>query len=140
MIATIAGVIVGVLMTAGCATAAGNSVSEGPPPTMEEQWGIEVVGLRLTAANYMLDFRYKVLDADKAAPIFDRATKPVLIHKATGAELPVPRPAKTGPLRPSNAPQVDRIYFMFFSNPGIVKVGDEVAVVIGDFRAEMLVE
>ena len=54
--------------------------------------------------------------------------------------LEVPRPAKTGPLRPTNPPEEGRIYFMLFSNPGVVKAGDEVTVQIGDFEAEVVVE
>jgi hypothetical protein len=109
-------------------------------PSLEERWGVEVVALRLTGANYMLDFRYKVLDPEKAAELFVHANKPVLIHHSSGARLEVPRPAKTGPLRPTNPPQAGRIYFMFFSNPGVVRPGDEVTVKIGDFEADLVVE
>ena len=107
---------------------------------IEEEWGVEVVALRLTGADYMLDFRYKVLDDEKAAELFQRANKPLLIHKATGAKLEVPRPAKTGPLRPTNPPEAGRIYFILFSNPGVVHAGDEVTVKIGDFEADVVVE
>ena len=88
----------------------------------------------------MLDFRYKVIDADKAAELFERANKPLLIHNATGAKLEVPRPAKTGPLRPTNPPQAGRVYFMLFSNPGVVQAGDEVTIEIGEFKTEVVVE
>jgi hypothetical protein len=107
---------------------------------LKRQWGIEVRGVRLSGAGYMLEFRYKVLDANKARPLFERRTKPVLVHERTGARLPVPRPAKTGPLRTSDPPLVGRTYWMFFANPGqLVKAGEKVTVVIGDFRAERLV-
>lgn len=109
-------------------------------PNLEDRWGVEVVALRLTGANYMIDFRYKVLDPEKAAELFVHANKPVLIHHSSGARLEVPRPAKTGPLRPTNPPQAGRIYFMFFSNPGVVQSGDEVTVKIGDFEADLVVE
>jgi hypothetical protein len=136
-----------VLLSGGCAStpedAAATTVAEPPStpaPTLEERWGVEIVGLRLTAANYMLDFRYKVLDPDKAAPLFYRANKPKLIHRGSGAELEVPRPAKTGPLRPTNPPEAGRTYFMFFANPGVVQAGDEVTITIGDFEADVVVE
>lgn len=109
-------------------------------PSLEEQWGVEVVALRLTGAGYMLDFRYKVLEPDKAAELFERANKPALIHNATGSRLEVPRPAKTGSLRPTNPPQAGRTYFMLFSNPGVVQAGDEVTIEIGDFKADVVVE
>ena len=106
-----------------------------------ERWGVEVVGVRLTAAGHMLDVRYKVLDPDKATPLFSRSNKAFLIHTASGAEIPVYSPDKLGPLRSTNAPQAGRIYFIFFSNPmGMVKQGDPVTFKIGDFEAAAFVE
>lgn len=106
---------------------------------IEAEWGIQIEGIRRTAGGYMLDFRYRVVDAGKAAPLFDRKTKPYLLDQATGARFLVPSPPKTGPLRTSNPPLEGRIYWMFFANPGrYVKPGDRVTVIIGDFRAENL--
>jgi len=88
----------------------------------------------------MLDFRYRVIDAEKAAPLFDRKIKPHLIDEATGAKFAVPEPPKVGALRTTRPPQADRNYFIIFANPGrYVKQGNKVAVVIGDFKAERLV-
>jgi hypothetical protein len=107
---------------------------------MRRQWGVEVLFVRHTSAGYMLEFRYKVLDADKAAALFQRQTKPVLTHVETGAKLIVPTPAKTGALRNSNAPIEGRTYWMFFANPGkLVDPGDLVSIEIGDFLVEGLV-
>ncbi|MCP3869626.1 MAG: hypothetical protein GY703_16350 [Gammaproteobacteria bacterium] len=106
---------------------------------LQQRWGIELTALRLTAANRMVDFRYRVLDTAKAAPLFQRQTKPYLIHQASGKVLAVPNTAKVGSLRNSNMPQQDRIYWMFFGNNGVISTGDKVSVVIGDFRAEDLV-
>lgn len=107
---------------------------------IKRRWGIEIVSMRRTAAGYLLDFRYRVLDTEKAKPVFERKYKPVLIHEATGARFMVPAPGKVGPLRNSNLPQEGRIYWMAFANPGkFIKPGDRVTVVIGDFRAEHLV-
>ena len=107
---------------------------------LKRNWGVEVMGVRRTAAGYILNFRYRVIDAEKAKPVFDRKAKPVLIDEATGAWFIVPALGKVGPLRNSNTPQEGRIYWMAFANPGgFVKRGDLVTVVIGDFRAEHLV-
>jgi hypothetical protein len=109
------------------------------PDPMAEKWGIEVTSIRMTAHNHMVDFRYRVLDVAKAESLFNKATKPNLIHQATGKVLAVPNTAKVGPLRSSYKPQKDRIYWMFFGNAGgLVKAGDKVTVVIGEFRAENL--
>lgn len=107
--------------------------------TMEEQWGIEITALRLTAAGHMIDFRYRVIDAKKAEPLFIRKIKPYLVHHASGKTLAVPNTAKVGTLRNSNAPKENRIYWMFFGNRGLVQKGDKVSIVIGDFKAESLV-
>ena len=107
---------------------------------LAQKWGIEVTSLRLTANDHMIDFRYRVLDAAKAASLFDRQTKPHLMHLKSGKVLSVPDTAKVGPLRNSYTPQAGKIYWMFFGNGGnLIKPGDKVTVVIGDFRASNLV-
>ena len=101
---------------------------------LKREWGIEIVYVRQTSAGYMLEFRYRVLDAEKAGALFERQIKPVLIHAETGARFVVPTPAKTGALRNSNPPKGGHTYWMFFANPGkFVDVGDTVSIEIGDF-------
>jgi len=104
-------------------------------------WGIEVQGIRRTSAGYMLDFRYKVTEPDKAKQLLDRKMKPYVIVEGSDIELQVPVSPKIGPLRQSSSKvYADRNYFMLFGNPGRrVKAGDKVTVVVGDFRAEHLV-
>lgn len=103
-------------------------------PAVVRKWGIRIESLRLTAAGYMLDFRYRVMDARKAKPLFERKTKPVLRDEASGAEMAVPVPPKTGALRSSNDPKAGRRYFMFFANPGrFIAAGNRVTVTIGAF-------
>lgn len=129
-------------MTAASNTGAGPDLlhnSKTFEKKLEDQWGIELTALRMTAADRMVDFRYRVLDAEKAAPLFKRQTKPYLLHQESGKVLAVPNTAKVGSLRNSNMPKEGRIYWMFFGNQGVVKAGDKVSVVIGDFRAEDLV-
>lgn len=88
----------------------------------------------------MLDFRYRVLDPEKAMPLFDRKIKPYLVDEATGAMFVVPEPPKVGALRTTRKPVPDRNYFIMFANPGkFVKPGNKVTIVIGDFRAENLI-
>jgi hypothetical protein len=107
---------------------------------VKRQWGVDVLGVRSTAAGYMLEFRYRVVDAEKARPLFERRTKPLLVDEASGATFAVPTPPKTGALRSSNPPLAGRTYWMVFANPGgYVKPGRRVSVVIGEFRADGLV-
>jgi len=88
----------------------------------------------------VVDFRYKVLEPDKAATLSDRESKPYLLDQASGKKLLVPKSPKVGPLRPTaTKPEAGKVYFALFANPGqVVKAGSKVTVVLGDFRAENL--
>jgi len=122
---------------------ADGAVSSEPasPSIHSDKWGVKVIGVRPSAAGYMLDFRYRVLDAKKAAEVVNRKNKPYLLVEKDGSKLVVPVTSKLGPLRQSaQYAKENRNYFMFFANPGKhVKSGDLVTVVIGDFKAEHLV-
>ncbi|RMG89518.1 MAG: hypothetical protein D6708_09820 [Candidatus Dadabacteria bacterium] len=117
----------------------GTAAEEKPDP-VREKWGIEVVGVMLSAGGYMLDFRYRVVDPEKAKPLHRRGLHPYLVDQASGRRFVVPAPEKIGPLRNSDPPQKGRVYFMFFANPGkFVRRGAKVTVVMGDCRIENLV-
>jgi hypothetical protein len=104
-------------------------------PSVVRKWGIRIEGIRITAAGYMLDFRYTVVDTRKAKPLFERRIKPVLTDEASGAVLEVPVPPKTGALRNTYDPKMGKTYFMFFGNAGRrVRPGSLVTVTIGKFR------
>ena len=122
--------------------AAALPVSDNPDTgDVPTDWGVKVVTVQQSAAGYMLDFRYRVLDKEKALPILSRGDIPYLVHQKTGARLMVPSSPKIGPLRQTalEAKQ-GKVYFILFANPGkMVSPGDRVTVVIGDFRAEDIV-
>ena len=133
------------LWACGCATASGPAGEMNPVPRAEravlrDRWGIEVTSLHLSAKGRMVDFRYRVLDPDKAALLGDRNVKPTLTDLATGAVLRVPSFPKTGSMRQTAAKmQKGRTYFMLFANTGMpVKSGSRVTLVVGDFKAENL--
>jgi len=109
---------------------------------LADKWGVELLGMRLTTAGYMLDFRFRVMDADKALPLFDHRIKPHIVAERSNIKLPVPMAAKVGAFRPTNRGKnikADKTYYMIFGNPDRhVKVGEKVTVVIGDFKVEHL--
>jgi hypothetical protein len=112
----------------------------------EREWGIKLQGIRLTANGYALDFRYVVIDPQKAAPIVQRkfSPTPMVVVERTGAKLGVPFTDKAGSLRSSvtTADQIKRgrTYVALFANPAKhVKSGDRVSVAFGNFRADDLV-
>ena len=108
---------------------------------LQDKSGIEVVAVRLSSNEHILDFRYRVKDPEKAASILDKKAKPYLIDIKTGIKLAVPDAPKIGSLRQkTRSPEVDRIYFILFGNQGrLVKRGDAVTVVIGDTKIVGLV-
>jgi len=124
------------------------STPEAPPTpvqqkkmTIEEKWGVKFESLRTSANGNLLDFRYRILDPEKAAYLVDRRNKAYLIDQASGKALSVPTTAKVGPLRQTvryGLPKKDRIYFILFGNHGLIKPGNKVSVVIGDFKLENL--
>ena len=107
---------------------------------LEKRWGVKPLSIRQAAEGYMLDFRYRIIDAEKAAPLFSYKIKPYLIDQATGAVMAVPNVPKVGSMRSTRKPLKDRNYAILFANPQkYIKPGSKVTVVIGDFRAENLV-
>lgn len=110
-----------------------------PNATLEAKWGVRVESIRLTAVGHLIDFRYRVLDADKAATLIQRGQEAYLLDEATGTRLPVPV-TKVGQLRGTGTKhQENRVYtVMFNTGGGLVKQGSSVTVVIGDFKAEHL--
>lgn len=110
--------------------------------SIEEQWGVKIESLRTSAAGNLLDFRYRIIDPEKATYLVDRRNKAYMIDQSHGRVLSVPTTAKIGPLRQTvryGLPKKDRVYFILFGNPHVIKVGDKVTVVIGDFRVEDIV-
>jgi hypothetical protein len=136
-----------------CAAACGRSSSKITRPTVhapprvvlsptEEKWGIKLVSLRPTMNATMLDFRYKVVDADKARRLFDRKVKPYLLDPITGVALGMPDDTKLGALRASvrNPPIAGKLYYVLFANGyGTVKRGNAVTIVMGDCKLENVV-
>ena len=115
------------------------STTSAKSDPMAENWGLRVTSIRMSANDHMIDFRYRVLDAKKADTLFAGDAKPYLVHAETGMVLAVPRTAKVGPLMSTYQHKQDRIYWMFFGNHSkLVKAGDKVSVVIGEFRADNL--
>ncbi|RJO74248.1 MAG: hypothetical protein C4523_00955 [Myxococcales bacterium] len=117
------------------ATPAGFSPAREPSEE-ELRYGLQPDGVFLSAGGYILDFRYRVLDAEKAAAIINRQVAPVLTDVESGARFLVPNTPKVGALRQTRmGPKRDgKHQFMLFANPsGRVKRGQTVRVSIGDF-------
>lgn len=102
--------------------------------------GIEIVGLGLSGADYMLDFRYRVTDPVKAAKVINKRNKPVLIDEKTGAKVVVPFLPKLGTMRHTGGNlKKGKMYFALFANPGrFIKRGAQVTIKLGDYQLKHL--
>lgn len=126
----------------GCATApvsgGASEVAQAHKSAVETTYGIRVEGLRLTAAGSMLDFRYRVLDAQKAAPLLNGKIQPYLLDDARSAKLGVPDTPVLGRIRQTsrnNVIHTDRSYFIMFGNPGkALQSGDKVSLLLGPVK------
>ena len=104
---------------------------------VEDRLGIQILSLRLTSADSLLGLRFRVVDAEKAAPLFDR-DRPHMIHEASGVKLRAIAPATDVAAAPR--PERDGCYAILFGNVSRkVKHGDRVTVLVGDFRLKDLV-
>lgn len=109
----------------------------------EAVWGIEAPSVKAVESGVILRFSYRVLDPEKAKMLNDKKLNPVLESPEKGVRLVVPSMDKVGQLR--QAPHeldAGKSYWMAFSNSGrLLKRGDRVDVVVGDFHARgLLVE
>ena len=103
-------------------------------------WGVDSLTVKSAESGEIIRFTYRVLDANKAKPLNDKKVDPFLIDERARVKLVVPSLEKVGQLRQSSAPEAGKSYWMAFSNKGrIVKPGDRVSVVIGNFHANGLV-
>ncbi|MCP4078470.1 MAG: hypothetical protein GY744_20100 [Gammaproteobacteria bacterium] len=89
------------------------------PIDLQGDWGIEPVHLRVTANGFMIEFRYKVLDAEKALILSDRKEFPYLLSMKSRAKLSVPYGSTVGFLK-SNRRFIKKgkNYIAMFSNEG----------------------
>ena len=106
----------------------------------ESVWGIQAPKVKAVESGVILEFSYQVVDPEKAKLLNDKKVDPVLVSPEKGLKLVVPSMEKVGELR--QAPhqlEAGKSYWMAFSNSGrLLKPGDRVNIVIGNFRAEGL--
>ncbi|MBS2029520.1 MAG: hypothetical protein JST54_16580 [Deltaproteobacteria bacterium] len=114
---------------------ASSSALAGKKPKQSfEKYGIEPVSVQLAASGYIVNFRYRVVDAKRAVQLFHDGIKPTLTDHDSGQTLAMPADTKLGGLRasPRSAPTVGKLYYVLFSNPTrAVRSGNHVDVSIG---------
>ena len=107
---------------------------------VERQFGIKIERISITAVGHFVDFRYRVIDPEKAMGLRKRGDEAYVIDQASGLQFPVPV-TKVGPLRGTGTmPKAGRIYTIMFTSGGkVIREGSLVTIVIGEFKAENLV-
>lgn len=127
------------------ARTASASISSPPsavPLFKNDVYGVEVMGAHISGSGYVIDVRYRVVDAAKAAPMLDRKVRPVLINEGNGERFYVPQPPIIGSLRQTsrnNNVIVGKVYFMLFANPDKrIKNGDKLSLLVGDQKFGVL--
>lgn len=139
----VAALLSALVLLGGCAGIDQVEPAHGPEqqaavPEVQTAYGIRVEGLRLSAAGSMLDFRYRVLDASKAAPLLNGKIQPYLFDGSRGAKLGVPDTPVLGRIRQTsrnNNIKENRTYFVMFGNPGkAVQSGDKVTLLLGEVK------
>jgi hypothetical protein len=100
---------------------------------LAERYGMQIKLVGVTGGGGLIDFRFKVLDHQKAELLLQEpADLPVLIV-ADGKTTLKPPEVKPEDMRLES----DSVYFMLYPNPGgVVKPGTPVSVVIDDVRLE----
>lgn len=100
---------------------------------LEEQYGLRVTLVGVTAGGGMVDFRFKVLDAEKAAMLLDHHdSMPQLIPVGSKVRLGIP-----GAHSPNYVN--GKVYYMLYGNAGgIVQPGTKVQIAFGDVLLEAL--
>lgn len=102
-----------------------------PVRLLEDRYGIRVTLIGVTAGGGMIDFRYKVLDPDKATRwIQDADLMPHLMAEKNGTEI-----GHSAGMAHSATLLPGRVYYMLYGNAGgAIQPGDAVTVMVGDLR------
>lgn len=103
---------------------------------IEEQWGVHVTQIGITADGGLVDFRYRVIDPDKAWRMLSNLnTVPVLIAEDSNTLINT-----ASSMTKQHDLNAGQIYFILFHNDnGAIKSGRPVTVVIGNLRLEHII-
>jgi hypothetical protein len=101
----------------------------------EEKWGIHISHIAVVADGGLIDFRFVVLDPDKATPVMEVDTRPHLYVEATGQEVS----SLYHIMHNHDIPAGESHYLIFNNSNGAIQSGTAVSVVLGDMRLEHII-
>jgi hypothetical protein len=104
---------------------------------MADRYGIDVTLVAVSAAGGMIDFRYQVVDPEKADGVLhDDTLLPILVREDTGETLILSSP----PHHHATVLELGATYFFLFANAhNAIHDGTLVTLVLGDVRLEHIV-
>lgn len=102
---------------------------------VEAAWGVQITQVAVTAGGGLIDFRFRVIDPDKAGPLFTLAKRPLLIAEDSGAVIgSLMHPPHSHDLVPG------QVHFLIYNNTGgAIRRGAAISVVLGDQRLEHII-
>lgn len=102
---------------------------------MAARYGIDVNLIGVTAAGGLIEFRYQVVDPDKAdRMIHDEKLLPIVVVEDTGATMVISRPHHASEIK------LGGTYFFLFANAhNAIHAGSKLTLVMGDSRIEHIV-
>ena len=105
-----------------------------------KRFGVDELRVTRVSSGAMLEFRYLVVDPEKAKMLTDKKATPLLIDQKTRRKVGVPFMENIGTLRQSSTPVAGREYWMVFENPNrAIQAGSHVEITIGGFHVSGLV-
>ncbi len=107
---------------------------------LEQDWGIQPVFLRITGGGYMIEFRYRVVDTEKARVLSSNKILPSMLSMKSRAKLAVPYSSTVGYMKSNRRfLKKDRNYIVFFANENRHMLpGDKVKIQVGNEVTEPL--
>ena len=103
--------------------------------TFEEEIGIRLLRVAMTAGTGLVDFQYQILDPDKSLVVHDNEEPPQLIDEASGLVIATPfhehaaREVHTGVT----------YHELFMNGSGVLKHGSTVTLIVGDSQLKHIV-
>ena len=101
------------------------------PAELEERFGIQMTLLAVTAGGGLVDIRFRITDASKAADLFKPENLPTVIVPDRGVTIKPPEAPDPGQLTDG------QVYFLLYPNSGgTVRAGSKVILAFGDVGLE----
>lgn len=124
--------LIGLMLARASAPPSGMPTS----PAIEARWGVRVTQIGVTADGGLVDFRFVVLDADKALDMMLNVNNlPVLVDEDSGTTI-----TSTVPMGDDHYLNVGQTYFLLYRNAlGAIKPGSQVTVKFGNLTLKHVI-